>query len=114
MKIREDLNISEPPYFCGDIKDINDAASCIIGTLHSILLNYILLFVYSGNSCGIRSVIITTSDRVGKLSISIIYDNYNMIYQSMSSDWLINFIESLEDKKMKELKEGLINKFIEL
>lgn len=113
MKIREDLNISEPPYYCGDIKDIRDAANCIIGTNHSVILNYILLFAYSGDQGGIRSVIITTSNRPGKLSISIIYDNYSMIYQSMDSQWLISFIESLTDKKLLVLRNGLLEKFIE-
>ena len=113
MKIRENLSIHEPPYYCGGIKDIHDAANCIIGTNHSVILNYILLFAYSGDSGGIKSVIITTSNRLGKLSISIMYDNYSMIYQSMDGTWLISFIESITDKKLSQLKDGLIEKFIE-
>lgn len=114
MKYRSDFSVYNPPVICGKFNNSEDVARYIGGTNHSVLLDYILLFAYLGDDSDIRSVIITTSSYIDKLSISVVYTNYSMIYTSMYANWLLRFIEKVgEDKKLKVLYNGLVSRFLD-
>ena len=114
MNYRSDFSIYNSPVICGKFSSMEEVARYIGGTNHSILLDYILLFAYLGDDSDIKSVIITTSSYADKLAISVVYSNYSMIYTSVSAGWLLRFIEKVgEDKKLKELYNGLVSRFID-
>lgn len=102
--------ISEPPSIFG-FKSVNDVASHIEGTHHSIMLGGVLIFAELVNKDGIKSIIVTSTPDMMKFIISIIYDNYSMIHSGATINDIEMNIKSLDSKNLKGVRGNLENKF---
>lgn len=103
--------VTEPPIIVG-FKDINEVAEYLSLVSHPSLLDGYLLYAFIGPTEDVRSVILTTGYKYGKVMLSEVYDNYRMIFTEMNYDSLPEYINSYKSgKKNKSLIESLNNRF---
>ena len=97
---------------CGNFSSEVEVAKYIYNTRHSILLCGILLYAYKGDN-SIKSMIISTNPMNNKMMISVFYDGYDMIYNSLVIESIPQVLSEVEsDKKLKILSDNLKLKFM--
>lgn len=113
LRLKSIDEILSSPYLLVGFTSIDQAAKYISNSPHSILLNGCLLYAYLGEG-SVKSVVITSHRKRGKIMVSVMYDGYKMIHCGRKIEHLESLIYEFEsDKRLKLLHDSLKSRFYE-